>query len=104
VNEIKSKIVEKAFRKIFPAKETNGKFELWASECSKPLLLILDNFDWLLHYQNRTDLDFFDTGNSGIESYLTRTTVIVTSREEITHFQYPDVHSYPLAQLQYQFH
>ena len=37
-----------------------------------------------------------DTGDSGNESYLTRTTAIVTSREL---FQYPDVHSYPLAHL-----
>jgi len=102
VNEIKSKIVEKAFGKILPAEETNGKFELWASGCSKPLLLVLDNFDQLLHYHDPTYLDFsdfFDTGHSDNEPYLTRTTVVITSREKITRFQRLDVHSYPLAHL-----
>jgi len=101
VNEIKSKIVEKAFGKIFPAEETNGKFEQWASGCSKPLLLVLDNFDQLLHYHDPTYLDFsafFDTGNSG-NPYLSRTTVVITSREKITRFQHLDVQIYPLAQL-----
>ena len=102
VNEIKSKIVEKAFGEIFPAEETNGKFEQWASECSKPLLLVLDNFDQLLHYHDPTYLDFgdfFDTGHSDNEPYLTRTTVVITSREKITHFQRLDVQVYPLTQL-----
>ena len=102
VNEIKSKIVEKAFGEIFPAEETNGKFEQWASECSKPLLLVLDNFDQLLHYHDPTYLDFsdfFDTGQSDNKPYLTKTTVIITSREKVKLFRYRDIQIYPLAQL-----
>jgi len=100
VNDIKRKIVEKAFGEVPPAEALDGKFELWASGCSKPLLLIFDNFDQLLHYPTYLNFsDFFETGDSDDEPYLKRTTVLITSREEITRFQHLDVQMYPLAQL-----
>ena len=100
VSEIKRKIVKKAFRPSELGEDPSTDFEVWASECSKPLLLILDNFDQLLHYDDQSCLDFsafFDIGDN--ESYLTRTTVLITSREQVELFKSLDVQVYPLTQL-----
>ena len=92
VNGIKTEIVEQAFGyRAQSVPEINGKFKQWVYGCSKPLLLILDNYDQLVHYHDQADPAYLEFGKfvvSELYEYLGDTTVVITTRKEPTLFRH----------------
>ena len=92
VNGIKTEIVEQAFGyHAQSVPETNRVFKDWMYGCSKPMLLILDNYDQLVHYHDRADPAYLEFGKfvvSELHKYLGETTVVITTRKEPTFFRH----------------
>ena len=92
VNGIKTEIVEQAFGNYTQSvRETNSKFKQWVSGGRKPLLLILDNYDQLVHYHDQADPAYLEFGKfvvSELREYLGETTVVITTRKEPTLFRH----------------
>ena len=88
MNGIKTEIVEQACGQYEQSiGKTNGMFKIWAKYCRKPLLLILDNFDQLVHYHSELNAAYSEFGKFIVEElngYLRNTTVVITTREDPT--------------------
>ena len=86
VNGIKTEIVRQACGQYDQSiGKTNGMFTSWASSCRTPLLLILDNFDQLVHNHselNAVNSEFEKFIVNELDEYLGNTTVVITTRED----------------------
>lgn len=99
VNGIKKKIVREAFRKQPTVEEVNDEFDDWMEQCSKPLLLIFDNYDQFANFYSDSDLNFKNFVENELNVYLTKATVVVTSREELPLDPSLDIRTHTLAPL-----
>lgn len=88
MNGIKTEIVGQACSQYDQSiGKTNGMFKIWANSCRKPLLLILDNFDQLVHYHSGLNAAYSEFGKfivNELNEYLGNTTVVITTREDPT--------------------
>jgi len=86
VNGIKTEIVGQACGQYEESiGKTNHMFKSWASNCRKPLLLILDNFDQLVHNHSELNAAYSEFGKfivDEVNEYLGNTTVVITTRED----------------------
>ena len=99
LNGIKKKIVREAFRKQPTVEEVNDEFDDWMEQRSKPLLLIFDNYDQFANLYSESDLNFKNFVENELNVYLTKATVVVTSREELPLDPSLDIRTHTLAPL-----
>ena len=89
VNGIKTEIVGGQYNQSI--QEINRMFKRWADGCSKPLLLVLDNYDQLVHYHDGKNSAYSEFGKfveRELNTCLRDTTVVITTREEPTLFHH----------------
>ena len=83
MNGIKTEIVRQACHQYEESiTKTNHTFIIWASNCRKPLLLILDNFDQLVHNHSELNATYSEFIANELNGCLGNTTVVITTRED----------------------